>query len=134
MFLDLSTLEPQTDQWAYLSTLERLTPREVARLADRAAAVTTGSQVDRLARSSATRIHQPAPPFISATLGAGLALKRTSLPPPLLATLKHAASMPNPLFYERERDACRPIRCHGFCAATPRTSTTSSCPAACGAR
>ncbi len=103
VFLDLSTLEPQPDQWAYLSTVARLTPKEVARLADRATIVQTGSQVERLARSSATRISPPVPTFIRATLGAGLALERAALPAELLATLKHAASMPNPLFYERER-------------------------------
>ena len=103
VFLDLSTLEPQADQWAFLSTTGRLTPKEAARLADRAATVTTGSKVDRLASSSATRIHQPTPAFLPATLGAGLALERRSLPAPLLATLKHAASLANPLFYERER-------------------------------
>jgi superfamily II DNA or RNA helicase len=103
VFLDLSTLEPQPDQWAYLSTVARLTPKEVARLADRATIVQTGSQVDRLARSSATRISPPVPTFIRGTLGAGLALERAALPAELLATLKHAASMPNPLFYERER-------------------------------
>ena len=103
VFLDLSSLEPQDDQWAYLSTLGRLTPQEVSRLAGRATAVTTGSQVDRLARSSASRIHPPVPAFIPATLGAGLALDRAALPAPLLATLKHAASLANPLFYERER-------------------------------
>lgn len=103
VFLDLSTLEPQEDQWAYLSTVGRITPKELDRLANRAAAVTTGSEVDRLRRSTASRIHPPAPPFIPARLGAGLALDRTTLPAALLATLKHAASMPNPVFYERER-------------------------------
>ena len=29
VFLDLSTLEPFEDQWDYLSTLERLTPKQV---------------------------------------------------------------------------------------------------------
>lgn len=103
VFLDLGTLEPQEDQWAYLSTVGRITPKELDRLADRAAAVTTGSKVDRLSRASASRIHPPAPPFIPARLGAGLALDRATLPAALLATLKHAASMPNPVFYERER-------------------------------
>jgi len=103
VFLDLSTLEPQTDQWAYLSTLGRFTPKEVALLADRATTVTTGSQVDRLGRSSAARVQPPVPPFIPATLGVGLALTRRSLPAALLAMLKHAASLPNPLFYERQR-------------------------------
>src|SRR5829696_4628944 len=34
-FLDLATLEPHEDQWAYLSTVGRMTPKEVARLAAR---------------------------------------------------------------------------------------------------
>ena len=37
VFLDLATLEPHEDQWDYLSTLERLTPRQVAKLAARLA-------------------------------------------------------------------------------------------------
>ena len=101
--MDLSTPEPQEDQWAYLSTVGRISPKELDRLADRAAAVTTGSKVDRLGRATASRIHPPAPPFIPAALGAGLALDRRTLPAALLATLKHAASMPNPVFFERER-------------------------------
>lgn len=103
VFLDLSTLEPQSDQWDFLSTVGRLSPKEVTRLAERVTAVTTGSRVDRLGRSSASGIHPPAPGFIEATLGAGLALERKALTAPLLATLKHAASMANPAYYERER-------------------------------
>src|SRR5204863_3893006 len=33
VFLDLSTLEPHEDQWMFLSTLGRMSPREVTRLA-----------------------------------------------------------------------------------------------------
>ncbi|MGH3470300.1 MAG: TOTE conflict system archaeo-eukaryotic primase domain-containing protein, partial [Thermocrispum sp.] len=36
VFLDTASLEPHEDQWAFLSTLSRMTPREVARLAERA--------------------------------------------------------------------------------------------------
>ena len=32
VFLDLATMEPHPDQWAYLSTLVRLSPKDVARL------------------------------------------------------------------------------------------------------
>ena len=39
VFLDLETLEPHKDQWAYLSTLGRMTPRELSRAADRAGSV-----------------------------------------------------------------------------------------------
>ena len=59
--------------------------------------------VDRLRAASSTRITIPAPPFVRAQLSAGITVETAGLPPALLATLKHAASMPNPLFYERQR-------------------------------
>jgi hypothetical protein len=40
---------------------------------------------------------------IHARLGAGIRLEQPELTPAFLATLKHAASMKNPLFYERQR-------------------------------
>jgi hypothetical protein len=40
---------------------------------------------------------------VHARLGARIAVEAAALPPALLATLKHAASMPNPVFYERQR-------------------------------
>src|SRR5260221_1056916 len=43
------------------------------------------------------------PPVIHARLGPGIRLEQSELTPVLLTTLKHAASMPNPLFYERQR-------------------------------
>jgi hypothetical protein len=36
VFLYPATMEPHEDQWAYLSTLSRMTPREVATAANRA--------------------------------------------------------------------------------------------------
>ena len=36
VFLDPGTLEPHKDQWAYLSALGRMSPREVAKAAERA--------------------------------------------------------------------------------------------------
>ena len=42
-------------------------------------------------------------PVIHARLGAGIRLEQSELTPAFLATLKHAASMKNPLFYERQR-------------------------------
>ena len=35
VFLDLATLEPHEDQWAYLSSVARLSPREVTQFARR---------------------------------------------------------------------------------------------------
>jgi hypothetical protein len=43
------------------------------------------------------------PPVVHARLDAGIRVEQGELTPALLATLKRAASMPNPLFYERQR-------------------------------
>src|SRR5262249_17472077 len=61
VFLDLATLEPHEDQWAYLSSLGRMSPRELARLASRAGTITVGSAVDRIGVPGSTRT-RPAPP------------------------------------------------------------------------
>ncbi|MPZ00910.1 MAG: helicase [Actinophytocola sp.] len=103
VFLDTATLEPHSDQWAYLSTLPRITPREVSRLANRAGAVTVGMGVDRIGTPSSTRTRPALPAVLTARLAAGVRLESGELTPALLATLKHAASMSNPLFYERQR-------------------------------
>ena len=102
-FLDLATLEPHEDQWAHLSTLGRMTPREVTRAADRVGPVAVGSGVNRIAAAASTRIRPPVPASIPARLGANVRLEISDLTPSLFATLKHAASMANPLFYERQR-------------------------------
>jgi superfamily II DNA or RNA helicase len=103
VFLDSATMEPHEDQWAFLSTLGRLTPREVVAAANRVARVTVGSAVERISVPASTKTRPAAAPVIHARLGAGLRLEQPELTPAFLATLKHAASMPNPLFYERQR-------------------------------
>jgi hypothetical protein len=103
VFLDPGTLEPHEDQWAYLSTLSRMTPREVDRLAGKMGTVTVGVAVDRIGAATSTKTRPAAPPVITARVDAGVRLAADQLTPALLATLKHAASMPNPLFHERQR-------------------------------
>jgi superfamily II DNA or RNA helicase len=103
VFLDLATMEPQEDQWAYLSSLGRLTPKEVTRLAQRLGQVAVGAEVNRLRSPTSTKIAVQPPPVVRARLGATITVDAAELPPALLATLKHAASMPNPVFYERQR-------------------------------
>jgi len=44
-----------------------------------------------------------APPVVHARLGSAITVDGADLLPALLATLKHAASMPNPVFYQRQR-------------------------------
>ncbi len=103
VFLDLATLEPHEDPWGYLSSLPRLTPAELARVVTRLGTLRTGSGVDKVVTSSATKIDVPVPNRVEVELGGTLRVKAASLPPAMLATLRHAASMPNPAFYDRER-------------------------------
>src|SRR5438045_2765082 len=55
---------------------------------------------DRLNVPASTKAGPPAPAVIHARLGAGIRLEQAEMTPALLAKFKHAASMPNPLFYE----------------------------------
>ena len=61
VFLDLATLEPHEDQWAYLSSVARLSPREVAQLAKRLGQVSVGVSVDRLRGHILNAYHCPGP-------------------------------------------------------------------------
>jgi superfamily II DNA or RNA helicase len=103
VFLDLATLEPYEDQWAFLSTLDRLSPGDAAQVARQAKRVVVGSDVAKLRRSDATRVHPPLPAAVHAELGAGLSIDSAQLTPAALSTFKHAASMANPKFYELQR-------------------------------
>lgn len=55
VFLNLENLEPHQDQWSYLSTLGRMTPKEVSRAADQAGRVPAGREVTGLPRQSPRR-------------------------------------------------------------------------------
>jgi hypothetical protein len=103
VFLNLEDLEPYKDQWRYLSTLGRMTPQEVKRAADRAGRVAVAAEVTRLAALFASQIRPPAPPVLNVRLGAGIRVGHAELTPALAAALRHAASMHNPEFYERQR-------------------------------
>jgi superfamily II DNA or RNA helicase len=103
MFLDLATLEPHRDQWAYLSTLGRVSPGELERAVRRLGQLSVGAAVDRLTPPTASRTVPPVPAVIRARLGAGISVPGEDLTPALAATLKHAASIANPDFSERQR-------------------------------
>jgi superfamily II DNA or RNA helicase len=103
VFLDMQTLEPHKDQWAYLSTLGRMTPQELKRAADRAGKVAVATEATRLLTPASTATRPRATPVLRAWLAAGIRLEQAELTPGLAATLRHAASMHNPLFYERQR-------------------------------
>jgi superfamily II DNA or RNA helicase len=103
VFLNLENLEPHQDQWAYLSTLGRMTPKEVNRAADKAGRVPAGREVTRLASPVSTGIRPEATATVRVRLGAGIRVEVADLTPALAASMRHAASMHNPLFYEKQR-------------------------------
>lgn len=101
-FLDPLSLTPWPDQWAFLSKLPRLTLEKLELLVDSFGSVSAGPG----AMSSALRLSAddpPAPPRINCSRGAVLSVEKSGLPPSLLSSIKHLASLGNPVFYERDR-------------------------------
>ena len=115
-FVDPETFVAYEDQWAYLAGLGRLGLVDVQRLVAGLRPVAVGPDV-RLFRSSLR--HEPAPPkVVHAEWGGMLAVRRAGLPPSLLASFKHAASLSNPEFYKNENlrisnwNTPRYVRCY----------------------
>lgn len=116
VFIDPATLEPWEDQWAFLDSIRRLSAADAKSIGEDMrveAGPGTGSLHRRAARPG-----PPPPPTIAATLEATLAVDRIGLPPALLASLKHLASVYNPEFHQREQlrlstwNTPRMIRCY----------------------
>ncbi|HEX3613616.1 MAG TPA: DEAD/DEAH box helicase family protein [Sporichthyaceae bacterium] len=103
VFLDLASLEPYEDQWAFLSSLDRMTPHQVDQAARRVRAPVVGPSAKRLVTSSATRTLPPAATVVRVSIGSRIVVEGADLSPGLCATLKHAASLANPAFHERQR-------------------------------
>ena len=80
-----------------------MTPQELKRAADRAEKVAVATEVTRLSAPSSTATRPPVAPVLSVRLDAGIRLEQAQLTPGLAATLRHAVSMHNPEFYERQR-------------------------------
>jgi hypothetical protein len=131
VFLDPATMEPHEDQWSYLSTVGRVSPGELAQLGHRIGQVDVGASVKRLRAATSTRISIPAPAVIHARLDSAITVDGADLPPALMATLKHLASMPNPLFYERQRRRAATWDTPRFlCSYDETIAVTWSCPGA----
>ena len=119
VFLDPSTLEPYPDQWEFLSSVSCLSREAATVLAENLGDVPVGPDVWPYRRPSRLRGSPPPPASIRASASAMLAVDRIGLPPALLATLKHVASLHNPEFYEKEQNRFwtgntpRFIRCYG---------------------
>lgn len=117
VFLDPTTMEPWPDQWAFLSSVARMTPEAVAVLAETLRPVDTGPALTFADLAAAGG--PPPPAVIRARLGAMLSIERAGLPPAVIAAFKHLGSIANPEFYEKQRmrfstwDTPRFISCYG---------------------
>ena len=103
LFLDPATLEPFDDQWAYLSSIPRLSPKQVTVLATALPEPKTGHDVRRLQLPDSSRIVPRPAPIVRAEFGARLRLTSADLGPAMISAVKHAAAIPNPEFYTRQR-------------------------------
>ncbi len=116
VFVDPATFTPYPDQWAYLAGLTKLDPADVQRLVEELRPVAVGPDAP-LFRST-LRSEPAAPKTIHAQWSGMLAVRRAGLPPSLLASLKHAASLANPEFYKNENlrisnwNTPRYVRCY----------------------
>ena len=116
VFLDPATFEPGLTSGLCSARSNGCHPNSSRLCSPRAA--TSRSARPRSSRNDAPRPDKRLPAEISCTIGADLAIPKASLPPALLAELKHLASLHNPLFYERQRlrlsthQTPRLIRCY----------------------
>ena len=103
LFLDPATLEPFDDQWAYLSSIARLSQKDVAALVRTLPSPQFGHRVRRLRLPTSSRIVPRPASIIRATFASRLTLTANDLGPAMIAAVKHAASIRNPEFDARQR-------------------------------
>lgn len=73
-------MEPHEDQWAYLSTLGRISPRELDQVTRRAGRITVGTALDQIKAPISTRIRPAAPPVERPATGGDRLQVRYRLP------------------------------------------------------
>ena len=103
-FLDTSSqsFAPWPDQWAFLSSVRRLTPAQLDALLETVPPVDVGPG-RTAATARAARARHPAPEKIRGELGASVSIEKSGIPPWLLSHIKHLASIHNPQFYKNEK-------------------------------
>lgn len=97
MFLDPTNLEPYPDQWAFLSSLQRLEAQAASELANLMGELAAGPDT-AIYRSPGIHGGPKPPATITAKAMAMLAIDRIGMPPAMLAALKRLASLHNPDF------------------------------------
>ena len=103
LFLDPATLEPFDDQWAYLSSIARLSHNDVAVLRRTLPDPQFGHRVRRLQLPTSSKIVPRPAAIIRATFISRITLTANDLGPAMIAAVKHAASIRNPEFDARQR-------------------------------
>jgi hypothetical protein len=103
LFLDPATLEPFDDQWAYLSSIARLSNKDVATLARTLPDPQFGHRVRRLQLPTSSKIVPRPAAIIRANFTSRLTLTANDLGPAMIAAVKHAASIRNPELDARQR-------------------------------
>jgi superfamily II DNA or RNA helicase len=103
LFLDPATLEPFDDQWAYLSSIARLSHKDVAVLLRTLPDPQFGHCVRRLQLPTSSKIVPRPAAIIRATFISRITLTANDLGPAMIAAVKHAASIRNPEFDTRQR-------------------------------
>lgn len=119
LFID-EDMRPYQDQWAYLSSVQRLTPGAVRELAHKAQGtggvlgltLPPAEEIDLDDGSTAlTRESQPLSPdikkalpaSIKITLASQICIPKAGLPAPLITGIKRLAAFQNPEFFKRQR-------------------------------
>jgi hypothetical protein len=103
VFLDPATLEPFDDQWAYLSSIARLSEHEAAAADDGSTSPGSATRCGASSCRRRRRSSRDTAPIIRASFAARLRLTATDLGPAMISAVKHAASIPNPEFQARQR-------------------------------
>lgn len=103
VFLDPATLEPYEDQWEYLSSIARLSTKDVATLARQLPNPQFGHDVRRLQLPTSSRIVPRPAAIIRAEFTSRITLTANDLGPAMISAVKHAASIRNPEFDARQR-------------------------------
>lgn len=103
VFLDPATLEPFDDQWAYLSSIARLSANDVTRLSRALSDPQIGHRVRRLQLPTSSKIVPRPAAIIRATFTSRITLTANDLGPAMISAVKHAASIRNPEFDARQR-------------------------------
>jgi superfamily II DNA or RNA helicase len=103
VFVDPATLEPFDDQWAYLSSIARLSAKDVAARARQLPDPQIGHTVRRLQLPTSSKIVPRPAAIVRASFTSRITLTANDLGPAMISAVKHAASIRNPEFDARQR-------------------------------